>query len=108
MRSFSTVVCVLLLCGGIYVSPGFSRDASYKPKNGFIPDQKTAVAVAEAVLSAIYGNKLIASERPFSAKLVAGVWVVEGSLPESTPNGGVAEIRISKQTGCILRVMHGK
>jgi NTF2 fold immunity protein of polymorphic toxin system component len=52
---------------------------SYTPKAGFVPDSKTAVAVAEAVLTPIYGKEQIESERPFTATLKQGVWTIEGT-----------------------------
>jgi hypothetical protein len=107
MKSSSRSLRVLLLTL-LCALPLISQDFEYKPKNGFIPDEKTAIAVAEAVLSAVYGEEQIAQERPFSAKLTAGVWVVVGSSSSSSPNGGVAEIKISKQTGRIFGVTHGK
>lgn len=90
----------------LYGSLGFSQTHSYVPKNGFIPDEKTAITVAEAVLVEIYGENQIKGEQPFSAKLEGEVWIVTGSI--HTPNGGAAEIRISKKDGCILHVTHGK
>jgi hypothetical protein len=80
---------------------------SYKPKDGFVPDTVTAIWIAEAVLSSIYGEEKIKSERPFKATLKNDVWTVEGSLPEGW-RGGVAIVEISKQDGRILRVSHGK
>jgi hypothetical protein len=78
-----------------------------QPKNGFVPDEKTAVRVAEAILSPIYGEKQIEGERPFYALLKDGVWTVEGSLPPGW-DGGVATIRISQQTGAVISYIHGK
>lgn len=80
---------------------------SYTPKNGFVPDKATAVRVAEAILVPIYGEKQIASERPFSAELKGGVWTVTGHLPEGW-TGGVAEVRISKMTCQVISLSHGK
>jgi hypothetical protein len=78
-----------------------------QPKNGFIPDEQTAIKVAEAILSPIYVEKQIASERPFHAALHEGVWTVEGTLPAGW-EGGVASIRIDKKTGAIISYIHGK
>jgi len=94
---------LIALCGGLTKMSA----QSFKPKDGFVPNEKTAVRVAEAVLGAIYGEQQIASEQPFSAKLKGDVWTVTGSLPEGMA-GGVAEVRISKRTGEILGVTHGK
>jgi hypothetical protein len=79
----------------------------YVPKGGFVPDVKTAIAIGLAVLTPIYGREVIDGQKPFEATLVGDVWVVMGTL-KSGAVGGVAEIDISKKTGTILRVIHGK
>lgn len=82
---------------------------NYKPKEGYVPDEKTAIRIAVAVWIPIYGEKEIEKEKPYKAKLDNGVWTVEGSLPEGKyVRGGVAEADIAKDDGCILRVSHGK
>src|SRR5690242_11174484 len=102
-RLFSlTAVCLMI------VGTAFARPQSFKPKNGFVPDEKTATAVGRAILSAIYGEKEIAREEPLSASLRGGTWYVKGALPANVAEGGVAEVEISKQTGAVLRVTHGK
>jgi hypothetical protein len=88
----------------------------YKPASGYVPDSKTAIRIAEAVLDPVYGNKHIESERPFTATLKDGVWTVTGTLhcPDATGgstiscDGGVAEVRISKDDARVLYMMHGK
>jgi hypothetical protein len=80
---------------------------SYLPSKGFVPDEKTAMRIAEAVWSPIYGEEKIQSEKPFVASLKSGVWTVQGSLPKGWV-GGVAIAEISKSDGRILRVSHGK
>ena len=84
-----------------------SQRHSVVPSNGFVPDEKTAIKIAEAVWVPIYGEQQIQSEKPFVASLKNGVWTVEGSLPKSWV-GGVAIAEISKRDGRILRVSHGK
>jgi hypothetical protein len=68
--------------------------------------KKTAVSIAVAVLSPIYGKKTIIGEEPLVATLENGVWTVRGSLPKRHVGG--AEIQISKTTGQILKVSHSK
>ena len=80
---------------------------NYKPKDGYVPDEKTAIRIAVAVWIPIYGEKQIEGEKPYHAKLDKGIWTVEGSLPEGTL-GGVAIAEIAKDDGCIVRVSHGK
>ncbi len=88
-----------------------SDKMSYKPKDGYVPDTVTAVKIAEAILTPIYGEKIINKEKPFNAELKDGVWVVKGTL--NPPGGkirfgGVAIVEISKSDGMILHVGHGK
>lgn len=82
------------------------------PKEGFVPNEETAIKIAEAVLVPIYGIEEIKQEQPLVAKLKRGVWVVSGTIhPDSSgaiTKGGTAVIEISKADGRILRVSHGK
>lgn len=80
---------------------------SYIPPRGFVPDSKTAIRIAVAVWSPIYGEKQIQREKPYEANLKNGVWQVEGSL-QKKHEGGVAYARISKRDGRILSVIHTK
>jgi len=80
---------------------------SIKPQAGFVPDEKTAIAIAVAVWSPIYGEENIQKEKPYKAVLRDGVWLVEGTLSNGVV-GGVAVAEISKADARILRVSHGK
>ena len=87
----------------------FAADAerhSYKSRDGYVPDEATAIRIAEAIWLPIYGDTIY-TEKPFKARLENRVWIVEGSLPEGH-KGGVAEIEIAKDDGKILRVSHSK
>ena len=82
-----------------------------KPENGYIPDARTAVRVAEAVLIPVYGARQIANERPFGATLAGDVWTVSGSMhcritAKSVCVGGVGVVQISKTSGEILLLVH--
>jgi hypothetical protein len=76
-----------------------------KPKDGFVPNSATAIEIAAIVLQPIYGADEIEKQQPFTAELRGGVWVVQGSMVRGT---GTAEVNISKRTGAVLRVIHGK
>jgi len=78
-----------------------------KPKQGYVPDAKTATRIAVAVWEPIYGEEQIARQKPYKATLTNGVWTVEGSLP-GPMLGGVAVAEIMKDDGRILRVSHGR
>jgi hypothetical protein len=90
------------------------RQAGFVPKEGFVPNGEVAKAIAEAVLSPVYGKETVISERPFKVKLDGDIWVVSGSVPCVNPPpgatcpGGSAEVRISKKTGQILYMTHSQ
>jgi hypothetical protein len=52
--------------------------AQYAPKDGFVPDAKTAVKIAEAVLIPVYGENKIESERPFGNWLFSLARIMRG------------------------------
>lgn len=83
------------------------------PKNGFVPDEKTAVKIAEAILYPIYGEDLIKSEEPFVVHLKKDVWVIEGKpltkVIDGAPrpvDGGEVHMEISKKDARVLKVIH--
>src|SRR5262245_21543379 len=80
---------------------------NFKPKDGYVPNSRTAIKIAVAVWLPFYGEEQIAKEKPYRAELANGVWTVEGSLPDSMV-GGVAVAEIAREDGRILRVSHGK
>jgi hypothetical protein len=81
----------------------FEDKNSVKPKAGFVPDEETAIRIAEAVWIPIYGQKKIEEQKPFRAKLENDVWTVRGSLREGR-EGSVVIARISKAHGTIFKV----
>ena len=93
MKRMLAILIALILF--VTVASSYSQ-TGFIPKDGFVPDKKTAVAVAEAVLVPIYGKKQIESEKPLHASLEDGIWIVTGSLPEGWI-GGVAVVKLSKQ-----------
>jgi NTF2 fold immunity protein len=108
MKPWAILACTVLLALEL-------AGQGYKPASGYVPDSKTAVKIAEAVLTPVYGEKQIESERPFTATLKNGVWTVTGTLrcPDgkggttTSCDGGVAELQISKNDARILYMSHG-
>ncbi len=76
------------------------------PKNGFVPDESTAVKIGEAVAIAQYGEKQISKEMPFEARLRGGIWTVVGTLHPQGAFGGTAVIQLSKTDGRIVFMTH--
>jgi hypothetical protein len=96
------VVLVLSLTGN-----AMAEEHSYVPDAGFVPNEETAIRIAEAVLTPIYGADVISHERPFTATLRDGLWTVVGSSHPGTV-GGVALVQISRKDGHIQRVTHSR
>ena len=70
------------------------------PKNGLVPDAKTAIAIAVAVWKARYGDALLHHQR-YEAELRGDVWWVSTYLPKGALGGGVIA-KISKKDGTVL------
>jgi hypothetical protein len=79
----------------------------YWPRNGLVPDAKTAIAIAVAVWVPIYGKREIAAEGPYEAVLKKDRWIVTGTLPGSSV-GGTPLAVIAKKDGRIIKVYHTK
>jgi hypothetical protein len=106
----------LAACSLVLVMMTSAIGQGYKPPAGYVPDSATAVRIAEAVLIPIYGEKQIESEKPFTARLEGGAWIVGGTLrcPDGKGgsatqcDGGVAVVKILKTDGRVLYMTHGK
>ena len=78
------------------------------PSNGFVPDEETAIKVAETILFSLYGDSIF-DLKPFVAEYnsVLKYWKVTGTLPAEFGYGGVPEIHIRKKDGKILYFIMG-
>jgi hypothetical protein len=72
-----------------------------------VPDQKTAVSIAQAILFSIYGEETIVSERPYEIHKLRGYWIIFGTLPKGW-HGGTFKIIIDAKTARIILVGHDK
>ncbi|MDR3227048.1 MAG: YbbC/YhhH family protein [Prevotellaceae bacterium] len=97
-----SLLVVVLFVGYNYL---YSKNFSYIPEKGFVPDEETAIKIAETIWYPIYGD-VIEYEKPFNAELIDNVWIVQGTL--KTNKGGAAYIEIQKKDCKILKVAHGK
>jgi len=102
------------LCLLVVVAGSFAQQ-SPNPVPVAVPDEATALKIAEKALTRIYGRKVIESERPFAATLTNGIWHVVGTVncgdqhgaAISAPcPGGAAMADIKQSTGRIMRTGH--
>lgn len=106
MKTIVGFLGAITVCAVVAVA-GDAPKHTYKPEAGYVPDAKTAIAIAVAVWNPIYGKEKIELEKPFTAALSNGVWTVTGTL-SSGMVGGVALAEIAKDDCRILRITHGK
>jgi NTF2 fold immunity protein len=98
-----TLTLLLFICVAMAEEKPFS--------GGIIPDEQTAIAVAEAILFRAYGKRNIESQRPYKVSLTDGEWYIFGTLPEDPIGpvfGGVFRIVISQKDGRVRSVGHGE
>jgi len=106
MKKYIVILSILMLAA-ITVAAEETKKHNYIPDEGYVPNAETAIRIAETVWLPIYGER-INEKKPFNATLKDGIWTVEGTLPAKYTKGGVPVAEISKETGEILRVSHGK
>ena len=74
-RAMAIVLIVIVTCIGAI---GANREPL--PDSGIVPDEATAVKMAEIVFEPIYGAEEVAKYRPYHAELKDGLWTVYGTL----------------------------
>ena len=81
-----------------------------KKDRDYVPDEKTAVRIAEAVLVASYGEERVKAQLPLHADGSNGsYWVVQGwGTGHPTSKGGGPAVWINKRSGCVKVFEHLK
>jgi hypothetical protein len=97
----------IIVLSTIYITCMSSKSLNDSSNQNYVPNEETAIKIAEAIWYPIYGNK-IEQKKPFKAYSKDSlVWIVEGTL-EKGEKGGVPYIEIQKSDCKILKVTHGK
>jgi hypothetical protein len=74
-----------------------------------IPDRKTAISVAEAILFKVYGKQTIIKEQPYSVDLIDGYWILQGDTSVlANAQGGVFLIIIKASNGLVIKLEHSE
>lgn len=102
-RALCAVAMFGVLFGASATAQAPRSGESYVPPQGMVPNKKTAVRIADAILTPIYGRTVVEYEKPYSVTLRRGIWIVKGKAHPGP--GGNLLIEISKRTGCIIRVL---
>lgn len=97
-----------LLCTYTVIILFTALNLNHSPVDDYVPDEKTAIKVAEAIWLPIYGDGVL-DKKPFKATQSddGKVWIVKGTVPKGMLGGyPIAEIR--KSDCKILRVSRSK
>jgi hypothetical protein len=105
-------VCLKLLligCAVFVINSGCSVTTVQENYGGTVPNEETAIKIAEAIWLAKHGKRIY-EELPFVATLRSdSIWVVEGTFKKKKGRkGGLAHIEIQKKDCKILANYHGK
>ena len=95
--------CLIIIMSLIIILCSFNKTQEYD----VIPDKETAIKVAEVILKKRYGEKNIERQQPFEVYLKNNVWIITGTLKDSS-DGGVAYIEIQKLDCKVLKIIHWK
>ncbi len=101
MRTLSKYkILLIMLAFSLFTSYsiGSRHPIIHKMDNSYtdlVPNEKTAIAIAEAIWLPLYGKK-VKKEKPFKATLYDSVWIVEGYTPKESKGGSVV-IKILKK-----------
>jgi hypothetical protein len=102
---FAVILCVVSIT--IVAFGNTAQKKPYQPGQGMVPDEKTALKIAEAIWLPVYGEN-INGNKPFTATLKNdSIWVVTGTLPKGM-KGGTPYIEIQRKDCKILALTHGK
>lgn len=98
-------ILLLLLCCYISMDILGSSNDSYVPKEGYVPNEETAIKIAEAIWLPIYGNEIY-RYKPFKARLSMDkkYWQISGTV--HALKGGSPYAKIRKSDCKILEVTH--
>lgn len=88
-----------------------NRPGVYNREKGLVSSPTVAYAIANAILTSLFGEKNMNEQRPLSIDLVNNkYWLIQGNYKPKTPNttGGSPIIIIKKDDAQIQLLMHTK
>jgi Clp amino terminal domain, pathogenicity island component/NTF2 fold immunity protein len=72
------------------------------PRGGCVPDAETAIRIAEAVWTPLYGGETVSKQQPFRAELANDIWTIRGSPGDPAQRALVA--KIERSDGRVLQL----
>lgn len=93
---------------------GFKEPSKLKFKRQFPElslEKKHIISIAKLILNHIYGKHQIRKQKPFHIYKIDDYWIIWGNsgyLKRRNRYGGVFEMIINGQNGCVEMLSHGK
>jgi len=95
----------------VVLSSGYGWDKkqtrSSLPAEGVIPDEVTAVKIAEAILPPVFGDEEVSKYKPYHATLREGIWTVYGTLKPNA-RGGTPMLSVQKIDAKVIEIWHSQ
>jgi hypothetical protein len=104
LRFLATSAILLTLLSFGY---GFDKKTTRTPlpTQGVVPDEATAVKIAQAVFPPVFGEEEVSKYSPYHAMLKEGIWTVYGTL-KPNGRGGTPMMTIQKTDGKVTELWH--
>ena len=80
----------------------------FEYNGGVVADKETAIRIAEAILSPVYGEKAIREQQPYQVTLKDGKWTVDATAAPPGHFGGRFHIVILQVDGRVLEIGYGR
>jgi hypothetical protein len=104
MTSFRRLLTAVVLLVTVYAELSGAQKLPM-PQQGIVPDEVTAVKIAEIIFPLNFSADVVNKFQPYHAQLKDGVWTVYGTLKFGS-RGGTLMMRINKKDGKVLGVWH--
>jgi hypothetical protein len=92
----------------LFLAPFATATGTVKAHRDYVPDEKTAARLAEAILVGQYGEERVKAQLPLHANgSNKAYWIVQGHAHQNgIPNkGGGFAVWINRHSGCIGNVV---
>jgi NTF2 fold immunity protein of polymorphic toxin system component len=102
-------ICLLMIATLCLSSASLAQNVPkvFECNGGVVADKETAIRIAEAILSPVYGEKAIREQQPYQVTLKDGKWTVDGTATPPGHFGGRFHIVILQSDGRVLEIGYG-
>ena len=92
----------------IYFSIGAVSVKQQPVQINYVPNETTAVKIAEAIWVGVWGEEKVNKSKPIKATLTDGIWHVVGTMPPTATKGGTMHMTLQASDCKIIDVWGDK